>query len=214
MKKTIILFALSLIYLSSYAGNGGFEKAIGKNLAALGEASNDLDKWQAVANNFVRIGDTEKEQWLPQYYAAYCYTIMTTMTPDNAQKDAYLDLAQERMKLMESIERDTSEANALQGFIYMMRIPIDPMTRGQQFSGQSMAALQQAIRQNENNPRALYLLAQMKYGTAQFFGSGVEEACKDAKKALDTFGTFEPASKIAPSWGLAQTEALAAQCKN
>ncbi len=46
-----------------------------------------------MANNFTRIADAEKTQWLPYYYAAYCYTMDALREQDVSKKDAIADKA-------------------------------------------------------------------------------------------------------------------------
>jgi hypothetical protein len=95
----------------------------------------------------------------------------------------------------------------------MIRVTVDPASRGQQYSGLAFQAFSKAVAINPENPRALGLLAQMQYGTAQFFGSPVTEACTTLTKALEKFETYKNESPLAPTWGKKMAEGMKAACK-
>ena len=95
----------------------------------------------------------------------------------------------------------------------MIRLTVDPGSRGPQYSGLAMQSFGRAVALNPNNPRALSLLAQMQLGTAQFFGSPITEACNTNKKALELFDTDQHENPLAPTWGKSVAEAMVTQCK-
>jgi hypothetical protein len=106
-----------------------------------------------------------------------------------------------------------SEVIALEGFAYMIRVTVDPATRGPQYVGIAMQTYGQAINLNPENPRAFALLAQMQYGTAQFFGSSTTEACGTLAKSLEKFETYKSENPLAPQWGRGMAEGMKEQCK-
>jgi tetratricopeptide (TPR) repeat protein len=134
-------------------------------------------------------------------------------TSDAVTKDKHLDLALETLKKAAAINPAESEIVALEGFVHMIRVTIDPASRGQQYSGLAMQTFGKAIGMNPENPRALALLAQMQYGTAQFFGSPTTEACGTLNKALEKFETYKSTNPLAPVWGKPMAEGMKAQCK-
>ena len=95
----------------------------------------------------------------------------------------------------------------------MIRLTVDPATRGQHYSGMAMQAFGKAIGLNPENPRALSLMAQMQFGTARFFNSPLTEACEVVSKALEKFETFKSENPLAPVWGKGMTEALKKNCQ-
>ena len=211
MKKTITLFAALLITVVTFA-QSNYEKAMIKNLQAMRDAQSVSD-WQDIANGFGRIASMEKEEWLPSYHQAFSYIIMSSMEKEADKKDKYLDSAQESIDAMKGKDTDESEVLALQGFLHTMRMLVDPATRGQQYSGLSMAALGKAKKLNPENPRAAYMLAQMAYGQAQFFGSSTDDACNAMKEAIKKFDNFKPASELSPNWGRRQAEGMLKNCQ-
>lgn len=156
---------------------------------------------QQAANTFERIGKKETDKWHPRYYAGYAQVMMTAMSQENEGKDQLLDTALEHLKAAKALDENNSEILALEGFIHMMRIPIDPASRGPQYSGMSIGALQKAIALDPENPRAYMLLSDMQYGMAQFLGNDTTEACNNLNKAIELFESEQPENKLDPAWG-------------
>ena len=214
MKKLVLLLVMVLSATFTFAENDNYTQAMSAALTALGEASSP-DDFKAVANQFERIANVETDQWLPNYYAAYAMLINASNQKDGAKKDGGLDAAQQFLDKAAENEHDKSEVAALQGFIHMIRIGVDPASRGPQYSGMSAAALQKSIAINPNNPRAMHLLAQLSFGTAQFFGSDTSEACGQNEAAIKLFTAEEAAQKsdpLAPAWGKHMAEGFQRQC--
>src|SRR6476619_5575761 len=70
--KHVFVFLIAMI--SALLLNAQSEKYVGamkKNIAEL-DSAHDATHLSELANNFERIADAEKTQWLPYYYAAYC----------------------------------------------------------------------------------------------------------------------------------------------
>ena len=216
MKNLIILFMLSAFAFGAGAENDPYTKAMQETLANLKKAEKP-DEFLELANKFERIAEVEKEEWLPSYYASFATTIAATMVSEPNVMDKTLDRAQAHLDNAKANQNDESEVLALQGFIYMIRIGVDPASRGQQYSGLSAASLQKAKALNPTNPRVLYLLAQLNFGTAQFFGSDSREACDLNDQALAQFNQSSSAAEnvsLAPDWGKNMAEAFKKQCSN
>jgi tetratricopeptide (TPR) repeat protein len=212
MKNLLILLGI-LVSALAYA-NKNYEKAMKKSLAQM-DAATSMDDFQIAANTFGRIAEMEPEGWLPAYYAAYAQTVVAANTEDPETKDSYLDQAQSYIDSMANIDKDESEVLSLQAFVYMIRISVDPGARGQAFSQKSAKELQKAKALNPDNPRTLFMLAQLTYGTAQFFGSDTSEACDMNEKALQLFDTpSETEDELAPRWGKRQALGFRENCKN
>jgi hypothetical protein len=217
MKKfniTTILTALMVLVTAQFtlAHDAKFIEAMQKHIQAVYKAQS-IDELQTAVNAFERIGGAEKTKWEPQYYTAFGYIMMTTRESDAAKKDAYLDLAMAAIENAKTLAPEESEVFALEGFAYMMRLSVDPASRGAQLSGFAMQSYKKAVELNQENPRALALTAQMLYGTAQFFGSSTREACDTNKTALEKFETYKSENPIAPVWGKQMAEGMLANCK-
>jgi ribosomal protein S18 acetylase RimI-like enzyme len=158
-----VLIAVVIILLSNavFANDDKYTQAMQKNIQAVYTAQSIPD-YQTAVNAFERIGAAEKTKWEPFYYASFGYIMMSNQEKDGAKKDAYLDQATTVLSKAKEIVPNESEVIALEGFIYMIRVSVDPASRGQQFAGLSMQVLNKAVEINPNNPRALALLAQMQ----------------------------------------------------
>jgi tetratricopeptide (TPR) repeat protein len=210
MKTTnlIIMFAIAL---SSVAfGKDKYTSQMTKNIEIVYKAQS-VEELQQAVNTFERIGNAEKNKWEPFYYASFGNIMLANKEKDGAKKDGYLDLAKTALDKALAINPKESEIAALEGFIHMIRVTVDPASRGQQYSMLSMQSFGKALALNPNNPRAMSLMAQMQFGTAQFFKQAPTEACETATKALALFtDTDDP---LLPSWGKGMTEGLLKQCK-
>ena len=190
MKKTAILLVLILINLNVNGGNDPYIEAMAEGMTMLENAQSHEDL-VAAANQFERIAEAETNKWHPSYYASFAMTMVAANQKDPAQIDSNLDAAQRFIDKASSVSENNAEILALQGFIYMLRIGVDPGTRGQQYSGMSVTFLQKAKAIEPENPRVLHLLAQLSFGTSMFFGSDTSEACNMNDIALERFEAVE-----------------------
>ncbi len=214
MKKTIVTLIGILCASLMFANNGQFEKAMAKNVPAMFQAS-DAGSLQSSINNLVRIGDAEGDRWEPYYYAAFGYIKMIAFVESGEEKDGYLDQALAIIEKGEAVKPSDSELEALRGYVHMMRVNVDPATRGMQYSGMAIGSFNKAIALDKNNARAHFLLGRMQFGMAQFMGGGNEDACKSFATAKEIFDSTEKdARSFAPSWGAESNEEIIAQaCK-
>ena len=94
MKKIILSLAVVLVSLVSNAQKPEYYQAMGETLGQFSTCKNVSD-FQALGNKFQMIADAEKTEWLPLYYQAQCYILMSFIEPtDVAKKDSYLDVAE------------------------------------------------------------------------------------------------------------------------
>ena len=215
MKKLNILpllLALLAITVSKSFATDKYTENMQKNIDTVYSAKT-IPSLQNAVNALERIGDAEKTKWEPFYYASFGYVMMATQEKVPATKDNYLDLALKANEKAKALQPNESEIIALEGFIHMIRVTVDPASRGQQFSSLAFQSFGRAAGMNPENPRALALLAQMQFGTAQFFGSSTAEACGTNSKALEKFDTFKPGNALAPKWGKGMAEGLKSKCQ-
>lgn len=214
MKSTIsvlMFLALGTTHMS-FVSDDKYAAVMEKNIQQVYTAQS-IPEFQAAVNAFERIGAAEKTKWEPHYYASFGYIMMCAREQDSAKKDAYLDQALASVEKAKQLQKNESEIIALEGFIYMLRITVDPASRGQRYSARAYEAFNKAIALNKDNPRALSLLAQMQFGTAQFFNSPVTEACGTLAQSIEKFGTYKTSNPLAPQWGKAMAQGLQEKCK-
>ena len=171
------------------------------------------EDFQSAINGFERIAQKETDKWEPLYYAGYGTLITALREQDGAKKDALLDKALASAQKAAAIKPNDSEIVALIGFVHMIRVTIDPASRGQQYSGMAFQEFNKAVKLNPENPRALSLLSQMQFGTAKFFGSSTDEACATNTAAIAKFETFKSNNPLAPTWGKDMALEMEAACK-
>ena len=210
MRSIIVTLLASLSFLSH--GEDRFSKNMSSNIEALYTAGT-IEELQAVANKFERIASVETDQWLPGYYSSLAYIWMATREEDLATRDKWLDQSQLMLDKSISILENDSEIIALQGFIYMMRVTVDPASRGQVYSQKAFAEFGKAVSLDERNPRAVFFKGQMEFGTAQFFKMDTAPACATMTQSLELFDNFTPKTEIHPNWGSGYARKTIETCK-
>ncbi len=219
MKKTLLIAALSLIGLAGFAQGDKFEGAMKAKLENI-DKQNSVDDWKEMANSFERIGDAEKTQWLPYYYASYCLIQAgyASTTPgemgDNSQViDPIADKAEILLNKAEMLSKDNAEIYIVRKMVHGLRMMGNPMARYMTESPKAAAALEKAKALNADNPRIYILEAQDKYFTPEQFGGSKEEAKVLFEKALKLFDTFKLVSAIYPNWGKPSVQYFLSQYK-
>lgn len=175
--------------------------------------TSDIMQLQETVNTLEKVSSAQPAKWEPSYYISFGYIMMATRETSGKTKDAYLDHAMTAIEKAKALMPGDADITALEGFIYMMRITVDPETRGQALAPLAMKTFEKATLLDPENPRALALTAQMVYGTAQFFGSSTAEACSLVKRALENFKAERPKSPLSPVWGKSMAERLLTECK-
>ena len=208
-----LLIAIILNPLFSY-GEGKYEKAMKNALEGLNQAAT-IEDFRQVANQFDRIGDNEKDKWLPKYHAAYAKVMMASMEEDLQKKDPFLDAAQLNLDAIEKMEHDESERLALEGFLIMIRMSVS-LDRGMELGMDCGMILNQAYTLNNQNPRAVLMLAQFKFGSAQYMGQDTSESCAMFDEALELFEQTDnkESEPFLPVWGKNLAQIFKQQCQN
>ena len=207
-----ITLLLTFISSMTFANDDKYTEQMTKNIEAIYKAQAP-DQFQQAINAFERIGNAEKTKWEPFYYASFGYLMQAINVQDVGKKDQLLDLAATSLDKAKVIKENESEIVALEGFIYMIRLTVDPATRGPKYSGMAMQSFGKALGLNPENPRALVFMAQMQYGTAEFFKSPTTEACATLTKSLEKFASFKTDNPVAPQWGKGLAEEWKEKCK-
>ncbi len=211
--KTLTTIILLIVLCPAFSKSGdNYEKAMRVALDKMSQATsvNDLS---LVANQFERIANVENERWLPVYYAGYARVLMAAMEQDLQKKDPYLDAAQQNLDAVEKMEHDATERMALQGFLYMIRMSVDP-ARGVELGQKCAMILNQAYMMNNQNPRAILMLGQFNHGSATYMGADTSEACAMFDTALQLLESQdEESEKFLPNWGKDLALNMQRQCQ-
>ncbi|OYW78508.1 MAG: hypothetical protein B7Z27_07345 [Sphingobacteriia bacterium 32-37-4] len=188
-----------------------YESAMQNGLSKMKE-SKTPDEMSAVASFFERVGDAEKNQWLPYYYAARNYTIAAFMNPAS-DKDKVAEKVNELITKAEAIENNNAEIFCLKQQVAVMQLVVDPMSRWQSYGAIAAEAIAKAKVIDPNNPRPYLLEGQYLMNVPEAFGGGKAVAKKLFEKSVELFENFKPASVLHPSWGKEQAAQLLAACQ-
>jgi hypothetical protein len=213
MKKLIIFSFVLFSTITSFAQNEKYVAAMKKNIAQIDSAFAKPDLFISLANNFERIGTSEKKEWLAYYYAAYCKINFAFMQKDMSKGDEYADQAEKMLNKADSLMPNNSEISCTKSMVATLRMLVNPQQRFMKYGAESEKALQTAIKQDATNPRPHMLKGQSLKGTPEQFGGGCANAKKHLDKAIELYATFKPASDIAPNWGKSYTVGMAKECE-
>jgi len=212
MKKSIVLFLLvCFLFRPGFSQSEKFIKAMEEKVALVNTAAS-MENWQDLANSFERIGEAEKEQWLPYYYAALSrvmmgYMISNGQTGGFADKtDPEADKAEELLNKAMALTKENSEIWCVKKMIATLRMTADPMTRFQTYGMAASDALQKAKQLDPQNPRVYLLEGQDKFYTPEQFGGSKTEAKLLFEESVKKHESFKSVSSIHPSWGLGQAK--------
>jgi len=210
--KNVIISMLLVCISSAWVVANKYESAMTAAIEKLYN-SNDAQSYLDAVSTFERIGNAENDKWLPFYYAGLGYIWTSHTTQDGMTVDKYLDQAQEMVDKADKLSPNNDEIITLQGYIYMMKVVVDPPNRGPQFGGIAMQEFGRACGLNESNPRALLLMGRMQLGTDQFMGNDPSQSCGLIMKAAQMFESQQPKSNIDPSWGKEMADMFVNECK-
>ncbi|MES2004608.1 MAG: hypothetical protein V4450_08805 [Bacteroidota bacterium] len=206
-----LLVIVTLFFAGMAAAQSKYEGAMAKGLEQF-KTAKTVEDYLTTSAFFERIGDAEKDKWLPYYYAAYSNYITGWMNP-KADKDKVAEKSNDILSKAEALEANNSELFCLRQMTATMQMVVDPMSRWQSYGAQASAAVEKAIKADPNNPRSYYLKGQNLMNTPEAFGGGKTVAKKLFEKAAELYKTFQPASPFHPAWGKEENEKLLAACQ-
>jgi hypothetical protein len=213
-----VLCCTAALHPALLAQSSRYQKAMEERIAQTDKV-NTPEAYLDLANAFERIGDAEKTQWLPYYYAAYCrvmggYMIGNGRMGGFADKtDPEADKASELLGKAEAISGENSETWCVRKMIVTLRMSADPMNRFQTMGQQAAEALEKARKLDPANPRVYLLEGQDKFFTPEQFGGSKTEAKALFEQCLQKAESFTPVSSLHPSWGPAQARYFLSQIK-
>ena len=129
MKKVFLIAAIICFASSIFAQSDKYKDAMKTNIALLDSIRGNGNGIE-LANKFERIGDAEKTQWLPYYYAAYSTITQAYAEKDNSKKDAMADKAQQLLDKAETINgKENSETDVIKSMIATTQMTEEPQNR-------------------------------------------------------------------------------------
>ena len=212
MKKMILALML-LSSIMTYAQSDKYTTAMQTNLDMFDSAKTTVD-FQGVAAAFERIGDAEKTQWLPYYYAGLALT-MPGWTDTKLDKDANAERIKTLCDKADGLAKDNAdkaEILAVKNMAATQQMLVDPQSRWSSYGQEGAGYLSKAKQLNPNNPRLYYLEGAGIFGTPEQFGGGKTKAKPLLQKAVELYKADQP-KPLYPRWGQKQAEDMLAQCQ-
>lgn len=209
MKKVILLFAFGVLSTAIFSQSDKFQKGMQTNIALLDSAKTAADL-TTVAANFERIGDAEKTQWLPYYYAGLALT-RVGWVDQKIDKDKNAEQIKALCNKAEAIDKN-AEIFSIRNMAATQQMLVNPQERWQTYGQEASAALQQGMQLDPNNPRLYYLQGMTLFNTPEQFGGGKEKAKPVFEKALALYKA-EQVKPLYPHWGQSQAEEMLAKCQ-
>lgn len=213
MKKLI----LGIVFLIGAAASAqtNYEKVMLQKIESITTVK-AIDGYIALANDFQRIGDKEKDKWQPYYYSAYLYVLKgraLMQSQDIAEREKIAQSAQEMIEKAESLSPKNAEIFILKKMNYGVKMLINPQERWQTDGAKAQEALVQAKKLEPNNPRIFLLEAQDAYFTPEQYGGSKQKAKELFLKSLENFEIFKLKTKLDPNWGKSEAEYFLSQMK-
>lgn len=205
--KKLFLSTLLFMAVSTYA-QSNFEKAVTDKISKMEQAKTPED-FTAVSNDFARIGDKEKTQWLPYYYAAQASIEKgrnLMRTGKLTELDAIAAEAQNNLDKASDLSKDNAEIFILQKMIHNLKMMVDPQSRFMSEGMLGADALAKAEKLDPENPRISLLKAEDIYYTPEQFGGSKSKGLEMFQKSLDQFKVYQPKTTLDPNWGKGEAE--------
>lgn len=213
MKKYIFILAALVMQVIALAQSDRYAGAMNANLGQFDSAKSVAD-YTKLANTFERIGNAEKDQWLPFYYAGLALSLsgwlpeVTDKDANSARINAFCDKAESLTKS----DADRAEIQALRNMSATQQMLVDPATRWATNGLEAGQAVDKGLKLDPNNPRLYYLKGMGVFGTPEQFGGGKSKAKPLFEKAAELYKN-QKAAAFYPDWGRKQNEEMIAQCQ-
>lgn len=218
MKKLIFLIAATSIVYASANAQEAYTQQMQATVTRLDNA-NTVKDYQQLANDFLRIADAQKTQWLPYYYAAFCNAKIGWLKKDDPDNiEPFANKAEQEINKAQSLldttkrKKELSEIYCVQMMLNQARVFINPPTYGRQYGPTAFNYIQLAKQANADNPRMLYLLGWQKFSTPKMWGGDkvlAKQLLTEAKQKLEA----QPSSTVEPHWGKKEVDELLKQLK-
>jgi len=206
MKRVLVI--ASLLVATVVNAQSKFEDAMTKGLAQLKDAKTASDLTD-VSSFFERVGDAEKTQWLPYYYAAFSL-YRSAWVDQKTDKDKVADKCKDFISKAQAIENN-ADLYCLVQQVAILQMMVDPMSRWQTYGPLATDALKDAKKADSTNPRIYFLQGMTTFNTPETYGGGKALAKPYFQKSVDFFKTYVP-KPFYPDWGKEEADKMLAAC--
>jgi len=212
MKKLVFIITI-MIAVSANAQTDKYVAAMQANLQKF-ETAKTINDYEALAAAFTRIGDAEKTQWLPYYWAGVALST-AGWADEKIDKDAIglriIALA-DRADLLTTDNADKAEILTLRNMAVTQQMMVDAQSRFMSYGQQAAGYLQKGMVLNPTNPRIYYLQGMSVFNTPEQFGGGKTKAKPIFEKAVELY-KMEQVKPLYPHWGDKEAIQMLAQCQ-
>ena len=185
--KHLLLTATIIISVAAHAQSDKYMAAMKQNLSMY-DSAKSVSAIENLSATFIRIGDAEKTQWLPYYWAAltlasegWKYFPQTTGAAELKVSDlsgtvtslaSRINSLADKADALATDDSAKSEIFTVRNMIATQQMLVDPQSRYMTFGAEAASDLQKAQTLNPNNPRAFYLQGMSLYSTPEQYGGG------------------------------------------
>ena len=206
MNQLFLSLCLTLVTIFTFSQN----KLTKEKIASINNQK-DIQSLTVLAQEFDKIGDQQKTDWLPYYYAALCILKEGKMLYSQEKTDLLDPIAEQAdtyIAKAEKLSPDNAELFILKKMASRYRMLVSPMTRYLYESSIAREALTKAKELDPNNPRVTLLVAEDVFYTPVHFGGDPEKGKELFKKAIAQFDSYQTKGELYPKWGKEEAESI------
>jgi hypothetical protein len=207
--KPLLFSVVMLVSVAAFSQSDKYTQAMQKDLTMLDSAKTVADL-NAASAAFERIGDAEKTQWLPYYWAALA-RVRIGWVDNSVDKDKLAEEVKALCAKGEAIN-DNAEFTSIRNMAATQQMLVNPQERWQTYGQEAASALQKGMQMDPNNPRLYYLQGMSVFNTPEQFGGGKDKAKPIFQKAVDLYKTQEN-KPLYPKWGAEEADSMLAKCQ-
>ena len=200
MKKISVVLVSMMISLVAWTQNGNFEAEMLKRTQQIESTHKTVD-YLKLSKEFETLAKANPKQFEALYYQALCLVFNSFEETDKKQKDPQLDQAIKLLDKALLIKPQNAELYILKALDYQMKIDIDPMNRGYEFSQKAEQQLAKAFALDPKNPRYFFLKGQNLFYTPEQYGGGKLKAKPYFEKAAKWYKKSKKNNPLDPTWG-------------
>ena len=218
MKRTILILAAVILGCVFVNAQPASDQPLQSAVLKLDKANKAKD-YEQMANDFLQMANTEKTNWLPWYYAAFCNAKVGWLSQDDPDNiEPFADKAEDQIKKARALldtasqKKELSEVFCVLSMLNRDRVFMNPATYGREYGPKASQYVKMAEAAYSTNPRALYLEGWEKFATPKAWGGDkvkAKEILLKSKQELE----INSSATVYPHWGKKEVEELLNQLK-
>jgi len=210
MKKLIMLIAIAV---ATHATAQSQQNTPLQSYVTQLDNAGSATTYRQLAEQFNQLANSEPNNWLAWYYAAFCNAKTAWLYQDDGDKiEPFADQADQQIAKALSLldtskqKKELSEVYVVMSMVNRARVYINPMTYGPKYGPVASRYTQLALHANADNGRALYIAGWEKYATPKMWGGDKKKAKELFQQALQHLNS--QTGEAGPHWGKKEVEAI------